>query len=439
MEIQSYREVVDRILSIPKFTKEKHGFEVIRSYLEALGHPERGIQVIHVAGTNGKGSVTRMLAGLLGKTGKRTGAFYSPHLVRMNERIQVNAREISDEALVSVFRAVEEVREERHFPQLTFFELLFVMAMVHFHEEQVDCVVLETGLGGRLDATTSIPAELYVITQVGLDHEEYLGHTIPEVAGEKAGIITGSSPVVWNSGSEEADRVIRDRIERMGASPAVNAGNARIRDLRISPSGIDFSIKTDYYSYDLLHLDTLAVYQVDNAATVICAAELLLQELREKDPQGFIRLIREMLQDFRWEGRLTEVRPGLWLDGAHNPSAATRLAESVKELQKLHSGERLGWRLVYGASADKNMEETLRQLATVHWDELWLVPYTGARSAAEEVLEFLGEKVMGETVKITAFPEVSSMLKRLKEEEGHTCTIVAGSLYLVGEIRGSIK
>lgn len=439
MSMQSYDEVVEAILSIPKFTKEKHGFEVIRSYLQALGHPEGGIRVIHVAGTNGKGSVTRMLAGLLQKTGKKTGAFYSPHLVRMNERIRVNEQEIGDDQLVSCFHAVERVREEEHFPQLTFFELLFVMALVHFHEEGVEYAVLETGLGGRLDATTSIPADLCVITQIGLDHEEYLGHTITEVAGEKAGIITGPAPVVWHTGSEEADRVMEEKIREMGAFPAVNAGRAEIRDLRISPSGIDFSIKTDYYSYNLLHLDTLALYQADNAATVICAAEILLTDFRTGDPEGFALLLRETLQEFRWEGRLTELRPGLWLDGAHNPSAAERLAESVEELRKLCWDDGLCWRLIYGASSDKNMEEVLKALARVHWDELWLVPYTGARSATEEVLEQLGRKVFGNEVDITAYPDVRTMLDRLQAEESGTCTIVAGSLYLVGEIRGLMK
>ena len=174
--MSEYTQVVEEILSIPKFTKEKNDFSVLRLYLDALGHPEQGRRIIHVAGTNGKGSVCRMLCGILQEAGRRCGGFFSPHLIRMNERIRVNGAEIPDEMLVRGYRVIESVQQGRS--RLTFFELLFLIALWYFREADVQDIVLETGMGGRLDATTSIPADLFVITEIGMDHEEYLARSL---------------------------------------------------------------------------------------------------------------------------------------------------------------------------------------------------------------------------------------------------------------------
>ena len=459
--MSTYSKVVEEILSIPKFTKEKHDFSVLREYLARLGSPEKGKRVIHVAGTNGKGSVTRLLSGLLQNAGRRVGSFYSPHLVRMNERIRVAGEEISDESMVTCYEAVKKA--EKDLPRLTFFEILFVMAMVHFDRENVQDIILETGLGGRLDATTAVPADLYVITQIGLDHEEYLGHTIREVAGEKAGIITGSSPVIYHTGSDEADRVIEEKAHAMGVTELRNCRKDLVSIQCIDISGIDFYVRNAYHNYYSFHLPTPAAYQVANAVTVIEAAEVLFSEDRTGE-RNIETLLRKTFQEFSWEGRLSELFPDFYLDGAHNPAAAEELVRSlsllfsvdhefsddqekydlknagseqgktVHEVQKNDPDKKK--RLIYAASRDKNVEGVLRILSRIRWDELWLVSYTGDRSIDTEALEQMIQEIFPEETAVSAFSSVNEVMLRFGKE-ADIFTLATGSLYLVGEIKAA--
>jgi len=438
--MSEYEQVVEAILAIPKFTKEKHDFSILRTYLAALGNPEQGRRVIHVAGTNGKGSVCRMISGILQKAGRKVGEFYSPHLVRMNERLRVNGREIRDRQLVLGYKETERIRKERNLPQLTFFELLFVIALWFFREEEAEDIVLETGLGGRLDATSSIPADLFVITQIGMDHEEYLGDTIEKIAGEKAGIITSDAPVVYHTGREEADRVIRARAEVYGCSAVVNAGEAKLREQENTPLGIDFSFQNDYDMYDHVFLPTGALYQVDNAMTAITAAAFLLPELPKEDMK---RLVKEALAGFAWEGRLESVRPGVYLDGAHNPSAARVLAGSIQRLYAM--GDWKESQLVFGASGDKNIREVLKELCTFPWDRIILTRYQGTRSASvEELRRLIREicpKIGADEKRLVLADTPEDVLQYInipgpeEQDGGDIFTVITGSLYLVGEFK----
>ena len=428
-------KAAEEILSIPRFTEERDA-ALLRDYLEALDHPESGLYVVHVAGTNGKGSVTRMLRGLLTLSGKKTGGFYSPHLIRINERMEVDGEEITDEEFVSVYDEFKAVVDRKKPGRLNCFETLFILALLFFRRRKATHVVLETGLGGRLDATTSIPAELYVITQIGLDHEEYLGNTIEKIAAEKAGIITGNSPLVMNTGSRSADEVIERKALEMGVSAIVNAGNHIVSDVAFSASGIDFSLQNDYDMYQRFHLPCYAGYQIRNAVTALCASEFLLAD---RSPEERERLQKEMLLGFSWMGRLTEAAPGIWLDGAHNPSAADELQSSLPYLLKDYN------RLIFAASADKNVEGVLQRLAVLPWNELWLVPYSGSRSMKREELQALACRIFLPETVIMQFgspKEAVSALMRADEEnkaEDSTFTLAAGSLYLVGELLEYIR
>lgn len=429
-----YEQIAEAILSIPKFTKEKHDLSVLRTYLEALGNPEQGLRVIHVAGTNGKGSVTRMLSGFLQKSGRQVGSFLSPHLVRMNERIRINGREAEDEAIVQAYRILEQVRKEHALPQLTFFELLFAMALLIFRREGMEDIVLETGLGGRLDATTSIPADLYVITEIGMDHEEYLGDTMESIAAEKAGIITGDSPVVFHTGhagspNETADRVIRERAETFGCRTIINCNETDPIIEEVTPYGIDFSFRNDYDRYDYVFLPTRALYQVENAVTAITAVRLLLPEMGKQDLK---ELIRNSLKEFRFEGRLEEMRPGIFADGAHNPSAARQLAGSVLRMAGEEPGRKL--QLIFGASGDKRIPEVLKELSVCPWSRVILTRYEGSRSASvKEIRKTAGATFSEGTTILTAESLGEALQEAEKKKEW--LTFVTGSLYLVGELR----
>ena len=203
----TYQEAVNYILEIPKFTK-KNDREHTRAFLRYLGDPQEHMKVLHVAGTNGKGSVCAYLDGMLRSEGKRTGLFTSPHLVKMNERIVTGGEQISDAQFCAVFektRKAVESMEAQGLAHPTFFEFLFGMALAAFAEAGTEYAVIETGLGGRLDATSAVedPA-VCVITSIGLDHMEYLGHTLGEIAGEKAGIIRPGVPVFYAQTAEES-------------------------------------------------------------------------------------------------------------------------------------------------------------------------------------------------------------------------------------------
>ncbi len=450
-----YRQVVEKILSIPKHTKEAHEPTVLREYLEAMGHPEDGIRVIHVAGTNGKGSVSRMLCEILQTAGRRVGGFFSPHLVRVNERIRVGREEMSDAALVELYRDLEEVRVGKGLPQLNFFEVWFLLAMMHFHREEVQDAVLETGLGGRFDATTSIPAALYVITEIGMDHEEYLGDTIEKIAAEKAGIITGDSPVVYHTGHcrmgepSAADAVIEEKARKMGCRAMVNCNRARRIHHEVTSVGIDFSFRNDYDRYDHVFLKTHALYQMENAITAISAVPFLCPERSREELR---ELVRSALGEFQWEGRMEQVLPGVYADGAHNPSAAGQLADSVLELTG--SGQWRKLQLIFGVSGDKDIEDVLKELSRVPWDRVILTCYQGSRSAAPEKLleqaaghftpkdglyatHSLREalKTAGIDSKEAPVDERDSMEASADESNGNTFTMITGSLYLVGELK----
>ena len=216
--MMTYQEAVDYIEETPKFTK-KNSLDHTRAFLKRLGSPEDSMKILHVAGTNGKGSVCSFLASILHAAGKSTGLFTSPHLVDINERFVIDEKQVSDEAFLMAFQkvmdCVNEMKEEGY-PHPTYFELLFLIGMVIFREAGVEYLVLETGLGGRLDATNSIAHPLVtVLTSISLDHTEYLGHTVAAIAGEKAGIIKEGVPVVYDASCKEAEEVILARAKEM--------------------------------------------------------------------------------------------------------------------------------------------------------------------------------------------------------------------------------
>ena len=245
----TYEEAVTYILDIPKFTRKNDAVHT-KTLLRLLGDPQEAVKVIHVAGTNGKGSVCAYLDAMLRSEGKRTGLFTSPHLVKMNERIVIDGRSISDDAFAFIFeKTLSCVRrmEEAGLPHPTFFEFLFAMAAAAFAEAGVEYAVLETGMGGRLDATNTVERPLAsVITSIGMDHMEYLGRTPEQIAGEKAGIIKPGVPVLFAETSPDSDGVIERTAEKRG-SLCKKIGKDAYEILGIEDKHIAFSCSNAYY------------------------------------------------------------------------------------------------------------------------------------------------------------------------------------------------
>ena len=368
----TYKEAVKYILEIPRFTK-KNDREHTRTFLAYLKEPQEHMKVLHVAGTNGKGSVCAYLDGMLRSEGKRTGLFTSPHLVKINERIVVNGEEISDEDFCAVFEktlnAVQRMEKEG-LAHPTFFEFLLGMAMCAFAEAGVEYAVLETGLGGRLDATSAVehPA-VCVITSIGLDHTEYLGNTLEEIAGEKAGIIRQGAPVFYAQTAEESDRVIEQNARERG-SFCKKIGKDAYEILGIEDKHIAFSCMNAYYGNTTWKLNNIGVYQPGNALLAMEAMRFLFGET------GHPGLWRQALAEVKWAGRMEEILPDVYVDGAHNISAVEAFAQSVPENAE-------GNIILFSAVRDKEYREMIACLCRNVRAELYVVAQIGDGRAAD--------------------------------------------------------
>ena len=303
----SYEEAVEYIGEIPRFTK-KHTLEHTKEFLRRLGNPAFDRKIIHVAGTNGKGSVCAYLQALLTAEGKNVGFFTSPHLVSVNERIRRNNVPIDDRAFLTVFTevlAVVRQMEEEGLEHPSYFEFLFGMGMKAFAGMDAEYIILETGLGGRLDATNSVEHPyLTLITSISLDHTEFLGGTIREIAGEKAGIIKPQVPVFYDGSSKEASEVIRSAALEKGA-PCREISKNAFEIQEVTRKYIAFS-RANAYDKDVIdiRIPICGCYQAMNAEIALEAAEYLLRE-EEVHTERWQRA----LSSLHWEGRMEEAAP----------------------------------------------------------------------------------------------------------------------------------
>lgn len=410
--------------------RRKFSLDAIEKILASLGHPERQYATVIVAGTNGKGSTSAILASILVHAGFRTGLYTSPHLVRVNERIQVNAREIPDEDFASSFSDVRRVIDGLLAEKLlrerpSFFEYLTAAAFLHFARSGVRLAVLEVGIGGRLDATNVTEPRVAVITNVDLDHMEILGETIADIAREKAGVIKASRPVVSSCHQAEAVEIIRRRASELQAELLETTGFAQLSEVRNFGGHYSFDLALNGDHFSGLSLPLAGRFQIRNAVAAVAAAWRLTRE-------GFAiprRSIAEGLRKARWPGRLETVqeRPLVLLDGAHNPAGARELAAFVKEE---FSGKRL--RLVYASMRDKAIGEVTRILFPLA-EEVYLTRPSLARAASSEEILAAAPFRPG---RCAVEPDPARALE-LACQASHPEDIVlaAGSLFLVGDIR----
>ena len=311
----NYPEVKNYLYSL-RYRGAKYGIERMQQLAEVLGSPERKFPVIHVAGTNGKGSTCAMLESIYRHGGLKTGLFTSPHLVFQGERIQVNRRILSHDEILQYTNELKETadamakKDSDDHP--TFFEFMTAMAFLHFHRETVDIGILETGLGGRLDSTNVVDPEIAVITSISLDHINILGNTIEKIAAEKAGIIKKKRPVVLGHLPHEAEKVVREIANQ--------------RDAPVYSIKEHFKNGSKEYPHTILH----GAYQRYNAAIAALVCELLREKFPISDHQ-----VREGLQMVKWPGRWEAHQiesKTLILDSSHNPEGAEMLANNLKEL-----------------------------------------------------------------------------------------------------------
>ncbi len=329
----------------------KPGLERISELLALLNEPQRGMNIIHIAGTNGKGSVSKMLEGILCAAGYKCGLFESPCLVSPDEYIRVCRKPVDREGFLRLCGLVQNA-EQSMIDKPTEFEVLTAMALLYFKEQGCDIVILEACMGGRLDTTNICPSPLLsIITDVALDHTEYLGSTVAEIAAEKAGIIKRGRPTVFGGTDPEALDVIKSECEKLG-SPLVTVDHGRLENLRFSLERTVF----DFGDYKDISMPLLGAYQPKNAAAALTAAEILCKngiKIGRAD-------LYEGLGSLRHRGRFELLRrePIVIYDGAHNPNGAATAAESMK----IYFGEKKA-ALVMGVMADKDYERMVGILA----------------------------------------------------------------------------
>jgi dihydrofolate synthase / folylpolyglutamate synthase len=367
----------------------KFGLENMRRLLVALDEPQKSLKVIHVAGTNGKGSVCAMLDSLARSAGIRSGLFTSPHLVRFNERIQVDGNPIGDDSVVSGLHRIRERLDDDYYP--TFFEITTALALDYFRAVNVDLVILETGLGGRLDATNIVTPLASVLTSIDLDHQRWLGNTIDEIALEKAGIIKPAVPVV----SVPQIARVRSVIEKVALerSAPLYYVNRPISDMFVGLPGSHQRINAAVACETLVH----------------AGFHLTEQERREG------------LANVFWPGRFQRLGARIVLDGAHNPAASQRLIETWEECVGKERST-----IIFGGLREKDLLQMLSVLGKIA-ARFYIVPVQSRRAAATDEIQALVPK----NVPSSTFNSVSDALELAQESD--ELILVTGSLFLVGE------
>lgn len=429
----NYQEVEQYILEIPKFTS-KNPLEHTKELLAKIGDPQKEKKVIHVAGTNGKGSVCAYLQSLLLSEGKQVGFFTSPHIISMRERIRINGREVTEEefldAFDTVYSAVMEMKGEGK-KHATFFEFLFAMAMAVFEKQGVEYVILETGLGGRLDATNSVDRpQATVITSISLDHTDILGDTVEKIAAEKAGIIKSEVPVVVDATSgEEALGVIRRKAMEKGA-PCREVSKSAYKIIETGERCIAFSLVNAYYEDVVWRLSNPAPYQAMNATLALETFSFAVQP-KEKH----IRQWQKAMEEVHWEGRMEEIKEGIIVDGSHNPGAIEAFVESVLAGKNAHKDKVL----LFSAVKEKNYEQMIRTLCEKLPARAYVVTtIEDERCVPAEELKEVFEKYTDREV--IARGEADKALQEAMVRRGeHGVLYCLGSMYLVGTIKKRLQ
>ena len=409
----------------------KFNLENITILLERLGRPDRAFPCVHIAGTNGKGSTAAFLEKILRDAGFRTGLNTSPHLERINERIRISGKEIANQRFSEIFTRIHAVIEEllaegklRAHP--TYFECVTALAFEAFARERVEFAVIEVGLGGRLDATNVVTPLASIITRIDFDHENYLGHSLREIAGEKAGILKAQVPAVFAPQLPEARHVLLQRAAELRC-PMVETGEAyrmegeETKDGWARATAVEIASGSSY----LLEPRLAGRFQLQNALNAVAAARILQGRSYRVTDEDIVSGIATT----EWPGRLErlQTRPDVYLDGAHNPGAARELARFLDEN---FAGRKVF--VIFGAMRDKAVDEVTGMLFPRAHEVIFTQPGTPRAVSARQLAEMAGDHARKFAVIEDAEQALESALAKAGPEDA---IFITGSLYLVGELR----
>jgi len=417
-----YSEIKAFLNDTPQYG-ETTGVERAGKLLELLGNPDKNLKIIHIAGTNGKGSVCSYIDDILKKSGYKTGLFTSPHLVTIRERIQVDGELISREDFTQYFNKVYETARANNL-KLAYFDFFFGAAMLYFDKCKVDYVVLETGLGGSLDATNAVHNPLCcVITTISLEHTAILGDTIKKIAEQKAGIIKQGVPVVY-ADDNEASGVIED-IAHSKNSYCYGVSPQQYQIIKNFNGCIDFSLHNEYYINNCLRLATPAIYQVENVSIAITVCRLLkhLYHIDIKDSA-----IVDSAGSHIWQGRMEKLTDNIYVDGAHNPQGIQSFVNSVNGMY-VDSTDKAA--LLFSVVSDKNFEQMISILCGCKVFARIAITVTGGIRHLDK--EYISAAFKRHTdIEVEVYDSAKEAVLALKNEPMVFCT---GSLYLVADIR----
>lgn len=422
----NYTEAVTYMDGIGKFSIGDP-LQHAKDMLARVGNPQNDMKVIHVAGTNGKGSVCAYLASMLQNGGFSCGLFTSPHLVDLTERFKINGVMMDEETFARLFDKVKTVVDEfvaegREHPN--YFEFLFVIGMLWFSEQKVEYVILETGLGGRIDATNTVDKPLAcIITSISKDHVEYLGDTIPQIAAEKAGIIKPGVPIVFDGTDSEAAAVIEQCAAELN-SPCYKLEPSMYQMESNTPEGIEFVFE----GKDSITIPYVASYQMMNASL----AYYTMQKLR--DVHGLTdEQLKEGIAQTKWEGRMETILPGVIVDGAHNEDGVRRFIETAVHFKKDYKIT-----VLFSAVADKKYQQMIADISReIQPDTVVATQIEGYRivPAGELGDEFLKNGCR----QVIVEPDIALAFKHALSFKEDGLVFCVGSLYLVGEIKKCLR
>ena len=393
----------------------RSGLGRMQRAVDLLGNPEKTYPIIHVTGTNGKGSTIAFMRELFVAHGKKVGTFTSPHIISIHDRICINGQAIADADFIRLAEQVKEMEKallETH-DNLSFFELLTLIALLYFKEQDVDLVLLEVGIGGLLDTTNVVTGEIAVITSIGLDHQETLGDSLEEIAEQKAGIFKAGKKAVIAKLAPEAELVCHKR--------------ARELDVDLYQAGQDFTLKTGNFSSSLASFSQLEIglegaYQQENAALALETFLLFMASGGERVEE---ELVRQAFKETRWAGRLERIRPHIYLDGAHNLPALIRLVEFIQG--KIQQGYQV--RILFGALKRKDYQGMLGYLSEQ-------LPEVELKVTGFDYQGSLDEK---DVVGYDLIPSYGDFIREFEDKANNqNLLFVTGSLYFISEVRESL-
>ncbi|MFA4919828.1 MAG: folylpolyglutamate synthase/dihydrofolate synthase family protein [Thermodesulfovibrionales bacterium] len=436
----SYDETIGYLYSLQKYGI-KFGLDNIGKLAAALGNPHESFPCAHVAGTNGKGSTAAVIASILQAAGHRVGLFTSPHLISFTERIRINGEEITEAGVIDLASEIRDIVSRFDDFNPTFFEVVTAIALLYFQRQKADAVVMETGMGGRLDATNIVTPLVSVITNISFDHKYFLGNTLNEIAAEKAGIIKKGIPVVSADQEPEAAKVVREKARELSSALYLYGKDFSALLKKSDASGICFDYSDGSIKLKDLTLPLSGEHQMRNASLAVKAADLFLNSPRlrvsasprQDSSSRLLKYIRDGLASTKWPGRLELVQsnPPILIDGAHNPAAAHVLSKTIKSIF-LNKYKKII--MVLGIMSDKDMKGIMGPLLPLASEIIVTAPsYERAASPGRlaEIAASLGFSDI--RISSTVKEAIDLAIKDGRQMPDSPLIVITGSFYTIGE------